>query len=420
MIFNSLNSKLDIMKHFLLFLAISLVCSNALFSQDFEYITPEDDGLLPGLMYEIVFDSAGNTWACTWINPNGPGIAKLDGTTWSTIAREDGANSNHLVSILEDSNGNLWFGSDFPDNEDIPLGRFDGTSWTNFDLLDGAVSVVLDIIEDSDGIIWFATNAGAFAYDGTAFTQFTTDDGLSSNSTSSVTEDADGNIWFGTANSGASRFDGEDWEIFTETDGLASNEVGVVFADDNGLLWFGSGFSNTGLTSYDGSTFTIYTTADGLADNNVRYIEQDTEGNLWFAGSFGISRFDGTSWFVINNTNGLLDNLVRSITQAPNGDIWIGSFDGISVLQAGSLNTDEEIFDMFTAFPVPVKDTLQIQKNGGSLDIDSIAIYDLLGKELSSVINSNSIDMSSLSSGIYLVLVRDLSGNSQTLRIIKE
>lgn len=408
------------MNHFLLFFAISLLNANILFSQDFEYITPNEDGILEGLMYEIVFDNTGNTWTCTWINPNGPGIATFDGTNWSTITREDGANSNHIVSILEDSSGNLWFGSDFPDSEDIPLGRFDGTNWTTFNLLDGAVSVVLDIIEDSDGIIWFATNAGAFAYDGTTFTQFTTEDGLSSNNLSSVIEDAEGNIWFGTAANGASRFDGQDWEIFTQADGLASNDISAVFADDTGLLWFGSAFSNTGLTSYDGSTFTIYTTADGLADNNVRYIEQDTEGNLWFAGSFGVSRFDGTNWLVINAADGLLDNLVRSITQAPNGDIWIGSFDGISVLKAGTLATDEQAFDIFTAFPIPVKNILHIQEKTGSLGIDSIAVYNLLGTKLSPVINSNSIDMSSFSSGIYLVQVTDRFGYVQTLKIMKD
>jgi ligand-binding sensor domain-containing protein len=63
--------------------------------------------------------------------------------------------------------------------------------------------------EDSQGNIWFtAEGYGVYRYDGTNFTQFTTENGLTSNVVLSIMEDDKGQIWFGTWQ-GICIFDGE-------------------------------------------------------------------------------------------------------------------------------------------------------------------------------------------------------------------
>src|SRR5687767_12034866 len=62
---------------------------------------------------------------------------------------------------------------------------------------------------DNAGNLWFGTTGdGVYRYDGKSFTNYTTDNGLSSNAVWSILEDRTGNIWFGT-DSGLSRYDGK-------------------------------------------------------------------------------------------------------------------------------------------------------------------------------------------------------------------
>ncbi|MBI4646365.1 MAG: hypothetical protein HY738_07180 [Bacteroidia bacterium] len=55
------------------------------------------------------------------------------------------------------------------------------------------------ILQDSKGNLWFGTQGGGVTrYDGEMFTHFTEKQGLSNNSVWSICEDKSGNLWFGT------------------------------------------------------------------------------------------------------------------------------------------------------------------------------------------------------------------------------
>ena len=63
-------------------------------------------------------------------------------------------------------------------------------------------------IQDKAGNIWFGSyGEGVFKYDGKVFINYTTNDGLNSNTTYSIVEDKTGNIWVST-NKGTNRFNG--------------------------------------------------------------------------------------------------------------------------------------------------------------------------------------------------------------------
>lgn len=72
----------------------------------------------------------------------------------------------------------------------------------NFSVRDGLPSgIVYDCLQDREGFMWFATEAGLAKFDGINFTVFTKEDGLTNNVILQIALDVDGSIWifpFGT------------------------------------------------------------------------------------------------------------------------------------------------------------------------------------------------------------------------------
>nr|WP_290935754.1 two-component regulator propeller domain-containing protein [Haliscomenobacter sp.] len=99
------------------------------------------------------------------------------------------------------------------------------------------------MLQDKNGNIWFGTNGGGVSkYDGKFFTHFTEKEGLSNNIVQSILEDKSGNIWFGTWGGGVSRLsrEGTSFTHFTEKEGLSNNIVQSILEDKSGNIWFGT------------------------------------------------------------------------------------------------------------------------------------------------------------------------------------
>jgi hypothetical protein len=73
-------------------------------------------------------------------------------------------------------------------------------------LQQGQALNALTLYVASDGAVWVGTHAGAFRYDGQTWRQFTAQDGLPANDVAAISQDAAGQIWFGTSD-GAARVD---------------------------------------------------------------------------------------------------------------------------------------------------------------------------------------------------------------------
>ncbi len=104
-------------------------------------------------------------------------------------------------NVKQDRNGNILIASY------LGVFRYDGTSFTNLtsEISSPRFSSFWDVLEDRKGILWFGTkDSGVYYYNGKSFHHFTTKDGLGSNSALHIYEDKGGNIWFGTGG-GASR-----------------------------------------------------------------------------------------------------------------------------------------------------------------------------------------------------------------------
>ena len=144
----------------------------------------------------------------------------------------------------------------------------------------------------------------------------------------SVLEDREGHLWFGTQGSGVSRYDGTTFANFTTEDDLAHDSVSFILEDREDHLWFGT---DGGVSRYNGAAFTNFTAKDGLAQNQVRSIIEDQKGHLWI-GTFGggVSRFDGLVLQTLTGNNGLVNDTAHQILQDRHGDIWITTEGGLT------------------------------------------------------------------------------------------
>ncbi|MES2566102.1 MAG: two-component regulator propeller domain-containing protein [Bacteroidota bacterium] len=276
-------------------------------------------GLKHGNVNCMLEDKNGNLWFGT----NGGGASRFDGKSFMHYTTKEGLCDNGVWCMLEDKKGNIWFGT-----SGKGVSKFDGRSFTNFTEEQGlSNNVVFSILEDKNGNIWLGTNGGGVSkYDGNNFTHYTDKEGMSNNSILSMLEDSKGNVWFGT-NGGVSMFDGKTFYNYTNKEGLPGNEIFSMLEDSKGNIWFAS--YGGGVATFDGKNFTHYTVKEGLSSNEVLSIIEDQAGNIWFGtNEGGVSKFDGLSFTHYTDKQGLPNNTVKSIMEDKNGNIWFGTHGG--------------------------------------------------------------------------------------------
>ena len=274
--------------------------------------------------------------------------------------------SDYIVAALEDSKGNLWFGT-------IGQGAayYDGNTLRYLSIEQGMIGdVVTDIKEDREGRLWFGTQTGASRYDpsaalkagGKTFSGFGPAEGLTG-AGCKVLVDRTGTVWAGTSD-GVFRFDGERFATFelpilkidTPSYKMTPGKIWDLFEDSKGNLWFAR--DGYGACKYDPSatlrtgsrTFTHFTKKDGLCSNNVASIVEDPQGNIWF-GSItsdfppinegGVARYDGKTFTQFPDVKGLTANDVYNLYTDRAGHIWIGA------VRVGAYRYDGKDFTFF-------------------------------------------------------------------------
>jgi ligand-binding sensor domain-containing protein len=287
---------------------------------------------------EVFEDTKGNLWFGTLSR----GVARYDGKALSYFSTKDGLCDNTVVCIAEEKDGNMWFGTH------NGASRYDGKTFTNYQITQGLHGAGCQILVDRNGSIWAGTNHGAFRFNGSTFSPFEIPNPSINNPSYKweagkvwrLIEDKKGNIWFGRDGYGACKFDGTSFTHFTKKDGLCSNNVTSIVEDKQGNIWFGCLSSDApkyidegGLSFYDGNTFTKYPQLEGLHENDIYTIYEDKSGNIWIGAThFGAYRYDGKKFVVFKETDrkDLTINFgLQGILEDRNGTLWCGFSGGL-------------------------------------------------------------------------------------------
>ena len=357
-------------------------------------------------------DSDNTVWAVNWTEPTAPGIAKFDGH-WSIYGVGDGPSSNSYQGLVQDRNGDYWFGS-FQSEKGVD--RFDGSTWQNFRMTDGlAGENVSDIVLDAEGNLWmsnFGDDGGVTKYDGSTFTAFQGDGSILPDLYYlRLAVDSAGKIWLAALDGFVVEFDGLNWQVYSGAEGLDSDFIQDVYVGADDTVWaVGEGLSSDrgGLFRFDGTFWERYTVEDGLISNTARAVFEASNGDIWVGTNEGVSRLVGGSQFInYQESDGLIENHVRDFVEDQDGCIWIATWGGISKFNP-TLGVFDTLKEGVQIVPNPAQSVINIR---GAVDVASIRIYSVLGEEVLRVDSDfERVDISSLASGHYWLLVNESTG----------
>ncbi|WP_144210378.1 EAL domain-containing protein [Shewanella donghaensis] len=200
-------------------------------------------------------------------------------------------------------------------------------------------SSITTMYQQRNGLIWFGTDAGASRYDGVKFTnfQFSVNDEthISNNYISKIHEDSQGNIWIATED-GLNQLTTDNQIIIhnmiSTNKTMSSSWILQIFESDNGDLWFGtgSGISKFSPITQQFTPFFLYED-DEPYETSVSGIFADDDDTIWATTDFGIAKVnqDNQKIELVNfkhkQTNDILSKSLGFAYKAENGDVWITS-----------------------------------------------------------------------------------------------
>lgn len=300
------------------------------------------------------------------LDPNGSIVTQDSGTEgyselpgkqirFEKISIEQGLSQSNISSIIQDSKGYMWFGTD------DGLNRYDGYSFNIYrhepnNPLSISDNSILSLYEDDNKVIWVGTSGkglNRFDPEKHQFVHYRHDPGdpasLVNDTVTAIIGDNDGYLWIGTVE-GLDRYDLGKQEFFHYThnpddlSSLSNNSIGDLLVDQQGNLWIGT--LGGGLNRYDpvADSFIHYKQdklkANQISSDFVSSIKEDKSGNLWIGTrTGGLNYYDRVSekffpyGYDRSETDPYGKNSITALDYDNNGNVWIGTNgSGIQIL----------------------------------------------------------------------------------------
>ncbi len=338
-------------------------------------------GLSEQKVYSLIQDSKDYIWLGT-----ANGVSRFDGKKFENFSSGDGLASGGVKSILEVSNGDIWFG-----HLNGGISRFNGLIFEQAALDSITITGdVTSIVAMNDSSIWFTSisdgailakfpvkdikhikarqfvgkDGSSIQVSGSAITKagdFITiaDVGMRKFVRSErkfenyrmphmttyfnptcLLEDSQGNIWFGTYNGGIYKYIKSQSRMEIKDlirKGMISNWISCLSEDSKGRVWVGTW--GGGVALFEGENLRIFNESNGLKATNIYDILEDVEGNILIGDqNNGLTIFKGDAFLTINEKEILPDPNVNAIFQDKTGTVWFGTNSGISRYYPGSEN----------------------------------------------------------------------------------
>lgn len=313
---------------------------------NFKNITIEE-GLSQSTVETMIQDSKGYLWFGT-----NDGLNRYNGYEFKIYKNNKNSKnslaSNYIIDIKEDDQGNIWVGTPGGLSKVNPKNDNIINYTTEKDKGNLSNNNVCEILITKDGSILVATDDGLNLYDKEKdkFNRILYEDNIiTGQSIYSMTEDINGDIWIGTTN-GLNKLDVKSKKIKKiyssyKDNSISDNWIYKVYSDKDGYIWVGTYDQGLNKINIKNNEVTVYKNKNNeensLGGNYVRNILQDSNGTIWVCTDGGLSKYIEDEDKFITYTNkaydrySILDNNTFSIVQDKNGLILVGTYKGVSI-----------------------------------------------------------------------------------------
>lgn len=222
-----------------------------------------------------------------------------------------------------------------------------GAGYMRFEHLGAAEGLsentVLTILQDSQGFLWFGTQEGLNKYDGYSFTVYKADPNnpgsLSDSHITAIEEASDGSLWIGTYYGGLNLFSPAEntFRQFLsdpeDPSALPDERINTLLEDSQGNLWVGTR-KGLSLLNPDKRSFTHFQhnpdDPESLSSDHIRSI-YEADGNLWIGTENGLNLFKKNEGRAERFLTGIRSgvSMVQSISGDGNGGLWLGTQGGL-------------------------------------------------------------------------------------------
>lgn len=208
------------------------------------------------------------------------GVVRLQNEELLSLSERNGLPQNEVLAVFSDQENNIWLGTK------AGLVRVKNLAFSHYFSTEEVDVYPSSMFVDSQNRLWVGNEAGGvLSFDGEEFVNAFEDPDINDHQISSIAEDGDGNLWFGTMDfGGLFQWDGERFYIYSDEFGLADNYINCLTTDKDGVLFIGT---PNGLSTFDGLDFEIVYLSDDFATNHVTALELLDDGTIMIGSKDG-------------------------------------------------------------------------------------------------------------------------------------
>lgn len=266
-----------------------------------------------------------------WVGTGGAGLAVLRPGVLQMVTPPDDWLGRAVLSVSPGRDGTLWIGT-----EGAGLYQLRNGEWNSFAYSAGiSVPYVWSVMEDAQNQLWVGTWNGLLLRQGNRFGPPPGLEKMTEHITALLPAEA-GELWLGTG-AGLLHYQAgkSSWPALNGDP--AKRDVRTLAKARDGTVWFGT--AGGGLGRLKGEQIQWFHKADGLASEYIGCLHFETDDTLWIGTlGGGLNRFKDGHFTTISQEQGLPNGFISHIEDDGLGFFWISSNNGIFRVAKSSLN----------------------------------------------------------------------------------
>ena len=272
----------------------------------------------------LLEDREGAVWVGSWSSSTGR-LCEIHGAS-TQCHGEDGSFGGGVISLYEDSRGNLWAGTT------SGLWRWKPGPPKRYPL-PNAWSGISSMAEDDNTTLLMATNGGLNQLVDGKIQAYPLSGVVPRFGSGRMLRDRDGGLWIGTEDRGLLHLHQGRMDFFARPDGLSEDYVQTVFEDREGSIWAAT---LNGLDRFRDYSVPTISVQQGLSSTTVQSVLAARDGSVWLGTVDGLNRWNNGRVTIYRKRNsGLPDDSAQSLFEDDHERIWVSTNRGVAYFENG-------------------------------------------------------------------------------------